>query len=96
MSGCSAASASRIVYSCAPGLTGTGCTEGDPCFRNASRGDYTLRGDSPCIDTGLNQPWMEGAADLGGNQRVRRGMARGTVDMGCFEYTSIPTMLFLR
>ena len=95
-SGCSAASASLIAYSCAPGLTGTGCTEGDPCFHNASRGDYTLRGDSPCIDTGLNRPWMEGAADLGGNQRVRRGMARGTVDMGCFEYTSIPTMLFLR
>ena len=95
-SGCSAASASLITYSCAPGLTGTGCTEGDPCFHNAARGDYTLRGLSPCIDTGLNRPWMEGAADLGGNPRVRRGVARGTVDMGCFENFTIPTMLFLR
>ncbi len=23
-------------------------------------------------------------------------LQKGTVDMGCFEYTSIPTMLFLR
>ena len=78
---CTAASASSITYCCAPGLAGTGCKAADPCFR----GDYTLGSLSPCIDAGLNRAWMDGATDLGGNPRIHRGSARGTVDMGCFE-----------
>jgi hypothetical protein len=91
--GCTAASASLITYSCAPGLTGTGCKAVDPCFR----GDYALRAESPCIDAGLNRTWMEGATDLDGNPRIRRGYARGTVDMGCFESNgAVGTILYFR
>ena len=95
--GCTAAAASSITYSCAPGLTGTGCKAEDPRFRGAARGNYTLRAQSPCIDAGLNRPWMEGAIDLDGNPRVRRGSARGTVDMGCFESNgAVGTVLYLK
>ncbi len=96
-SGVTAASASLVTYCCAPGLTGTGDIGEDPVFRNAAKGDYTLRGLSPCIDTGLNQSWMDGAADLSGAPRVHRGIARGTVDMGCFESPGLnATFLMLR
>ena len=91
-SGVTAVSASLVTYCCAPDLTGTGNIGEDPVFRNAAKGDYTLRGLSPCIDTGLNQSWMDGAGDLSGAPRVHRGIARGTVDLGCFE-SPAPTPL---
>jgi hypothetical protein len=49
-------------------------------------GNYHLRLDSPCIASGLNEDWMQGAADLDGNPRIWNG----TVDMGAYEYGSFP------
>ena len=37
---------------------------------------------SPCINAGLNQPWMNDAVDLEGGPRIMQGI----VDMGSFEY----------
>jgi hypothetical protein len=49
-------------------------------------GDYHLRPDSPCIDAGKNEDWMWEGVDLDGNPRI----LGGTVDMGAYEYGSIP------
>ena len=66
-------------------------------FRNAARGDYRVRKPSPCIDSGLNQAWMEDATDLAGNPRIHKGLARGIVDIGCYEnVNSGGTMLILQ
>lgn len=77
-------SVSCISHSCSgnAALAGeNGNIAGDPKFRNADRGDYTLQTSSPCIDAGENREWMDGATDLQGGARI----LRGTVDMGCFE-----------
>jgi hypothetical protein len=50
--------------------------------------DYRLKTTSPCIDSGLNQPWMWGALDLDGNNRIMKGISSPTVDMGAYEYGS--------
>ena len=40
---------------------------------------------------------MDGAGDLSGAPRIHRGIARGTVDMGCFESPGAnATFLMLR
>ncbi len=43
-----------------------------------------------CIDTGENQPWMQGATDRDGNPRIYYGLSSNTVDMGAYEYESWP------
>lgn len=54
----------------------------DPRFVNWQGGDFHLGGNSPCVNAGLNQPWMEGASDLEpGRKRIRYG----TVDIGAYE-----------
>ncbi len=56
----------------------------DPAFVDAAGGDFQLAADSPCVNAGLDQPWMADALDLAGNARI----AGGTVDMGAYEWTS--------
>ncbi len=63
---------------------------GDPLFRNPGsgsggtyvEGNYRLLSNSPCINRGRNEPWMESARDLSGNQRIWGGL----VDMGAYEF----------
>jgi len=50
--------------------------------------NYRLKATSPCIDAGKNQPWMWGALDLDGNNRIFFGGKSQTVDMGAYEYGS--------
>lgn len=64
----------------------------DPRFRRPAKGDYRLRGSSPCIDTGLNADWMKSAVDLKGDPRIRCGI----VDMGCYECPASGLMLMVR
>ncbi|MDP2896519.1 MAG: choice-of-anchor Q domain-containing protein [bacterium] len=52
--------------------------------------NYRLTGSSPCIDSGLNKAWMEQAIDLDGKPRVLLGTSSLTVDMGAYEYGSLP------
>ena len=54
----------------------------DPLFVDAANDDYRLATDSPCVNAGVNQPWMAGANDLAG---LRRVMA-GSVDIGAYEW----------
>jgi len=85
-------------YSCVEGWTegGEGNTAEDPKFADADGpddipdtyedNDYRLSDGSPCIDTGKNEDWMDGAVDLDGNPRILFGVSSATVDMGAYEY----------
>ena len=64
-------------------MVGPGNMMTDPCFIDASAGDYRLRLGSPCIDAGATG-YDIGAVDLSGGMRVRGG----GVDIGCFEFVS--------
>ena len=56
-------------------------TGAEPLFRNADRGDFRLRRNSPCVDNGTDDAWTEGDVDLLG---ARRKVGEH-VDIGCFE-----------
>jgi hypothetical protein len=80
---------STLNYSIRPvetGGGGVGNLGGDPLFVDAAHGDYRLRHDSPCINTGTNGAWTVGAVDLNGQARVYP--AGGRVDMGAYESVS--------
>jgi hypothetical protein len=71
-----------VEYSCSPSLTFTnGNMSYDPLFVNPNAGDYRLRTNSPCMDTGTNETWMAATTDLEGNPRILSHF----VDMGCHE-----------
>ncbi|MBN1674760.1 MAG: hypothetical protein JXR37_27190 [Kiritimatiellae bacterium] len=53
----------------------------DPLFVDTNAGNYWVQIGSPCVDAGVNQAWMWGAADLDGNSRI----LNGTVDIGAYE-----------
>jgi parallel beta-helix repeat protein len=87
------------TYSCIQGWTGGG--EGNIAPPSAGFVDpdgpdddpdtwgdnnYRLRGDSPCVDSGKNENWMAGAADLDGHPRILFGVSSATVDLGAYEY----------
>jgi hypothetical protein len=48
--------------------------------------DYRLSADSPCVDGGKNEGWMEHAVDLDGKLRISYGRGSLTVDMGAYEH----------
>jgi len=96
----------NLLHCCSPDLfhdpSGTGNITNSPGFiLNGSgygashvAGDYHLDKalPSPCINTGINQPWMS-LPDLDGNRRVRLN----TVDMGCYEYyPPVGTLMVVR
>jgi hypothetical protein len=73
-----------LAYSCAPPPgEGEGVVTNDPGFRNVASGDWRLRGDSLCVDRGINTAWMSNATDMAGEPRLFNGKA----DMGAFEFT---------
>ncbi len=53
----------------------------DPLITGLSQSDYRLKGNSPCLNAGLNISWMTSAHDLTGAPRINTG----TVDMGAYE-----------
>lgn len=71
-----------------------GNTAKDPKFKSVARGDYRLKGGSPCIDAGDNSRWdgVVDPVDLDGGPRIRRGI----VDMGCYEKDVMGLMLMVR
>lgn len=58
-------------------------TDGSGYGTNHVFGDYMLRPTSPCVDTGLNRPWMTGTLELAGTNRI----IDGTVNRGAYEAT---------
>ena len=75
-----------FAYSCTyPMPTGAGDAGGNtasaPGFRNPAAGDYHLTSQSPCVNSGTNEVWLNDTTDLDGGIRIRYGR----VDMGCYE-----------
>jgi hypothetical protein len=68
-----------------------GCISSDPLFVNGGT-DFMLSRASPCINAGINLPWMAGAVDLDGKPRIRSGL----VDMGAFEREMPSTVFIIR
>jgi hypothetical protein len=66
------------------GLDGYGNITNLPVLADYASGSYRLASDSPCINRGQNQSWMNGALDLDNHARID-GFS-GMVDMGCYEY----------
>jgi hypothetical protein len=83
------------------GWPGEGNIAGDPMFVDAENGDYRLRAESPCVDSGslravlrpevsvdgqeARLSWSAGE-DLSANPRI----SGDGVDMGAYEYQSVP------
>ncbi|MFO7535198.1 MAG: choice-of-anchor D domain-containing protein [Kiritimatiellia bacterium] len=65
----------------APPTVNHSCIGEDPGFEADG---YRLSADldSPCIDGGVNAPWMKSATDLAGNSRINNGK----VDIGAYEF----------
>ena len=81
------------TYSCAPELvSGVGNRPDDPRFKDAARGDYHLKSDSPCVRTGQVLDWMTLALDLAGAPRLNGRL----VDMGCYKALPIGSTLVIR
>lgn len=73
-------------YSCIdPAPAGTGNTALDPQFTDPVNRDYTIQ-PGPCVDSGLDQEWMDEAEDLAGNPRL----VGDAVDMGAYEFVPGP------
>lgn len=56
----------------------------NPQFVNTSTTNFRLQASSLCINAGTNLPWMNGAVDLDGRNRIDR--FSGRVDMGAYEF----------
>ncbi len=70
------------------GLTGSnGNISEDPGFASPGTGDYTLRPDSPCVDSGDNDAEGLSSRDGAGKVRISDGDCDGipVVDMGPYE-----------
>lgn len=66
---------------------GTGNIDLNPSFIDTTIGDYRLRSDSPCIDSGDNSS-VSTLFDIIGNPRITDGNddSSAIVDMGAYEY----------
>ena len=60
---------------------GLGNITNAPLFVDTNSANYRLSVNSPCLNTGTNRGWMDGAVDLDGRKRK----CYGTVDMGAYE-----------
>ncbi len=71
------------AYNCAPvALPGENNIILPPLFVDAAAGNFNLRADSPCRNTGMNHGWMAAARDLEGKPRVLESI----VERGAFEF----------
>ncbi|MCK5852784.1 hypothetical protein KAH27_07120 [bacterium] len=76
------------VYVCSSSqVAGEGNITNDPLFQCIMAGNYRLTTNSPCVNSGTNLPWMTGAEDLDGGQRI----INDRVDIGAYEYGSVST-----
>ncbi|PWU19001.1 MAG: hypothetical protein C5B50_07590 [Verrucomicrobia bacterium] len=73
----------------APDPGGAGDITQDPQFVGMASGNYHLAASSPCLGTGVVQPWMTGAHDLDGNPRT----TSNAVDMGAYQTPSARPLL---
>lgn len=83
-----------VGYTCTWPTTdmGAGAIDSEPLFMNPAAGNLRLRGNSPCVNRGTNEPWMLTGTDLDGGPRIHFG----TVDMGAYEHLPPGTIFMLR
>lgn len=62
---------------------GSGNLTNEPSFLNYVAGDLRLSDNSPCINAGQNQGWMDAGTDMAGTNRILYGI----VDMGAYEFS---------
>jgi len=62
----------------------SGNTTSSPAFADFQGRNYRLKRESPCINAGLNLPWMYSCTDLDGVSRIDK--FSGRADMGCYEF----------
>ena len=63
-----------------------------PGFKDAAKGDWTLRRSSVLVDVGVKADWMDSASDLAGHKRcLKRGLVSDDAlpDIGCYEFYTI-------
>ena len=63
-----------------------------PGFKDAAKGDWTLRRSSVLVDVGVKADWMDSACDIAGNKRcLKRGLVSDVSlqDTGCYEFYTI-------
>ncbi|MDD5677645.1 MAG: choice-of-anchor Q domain-containing protein [Kiritimatiellae bacterium] len=63
-------------------LSGAGNITNDPALMTSAAGPYRLSPDSPCINRGINDSWMNTSVDMDGHRRI----IERTVDIGAFEF----------
>lgn len=90
------------TYSCIQDWTegGEGNISGDPLFvdpdgpddnpRTYEDNNYRLLPDSPCVDSGESALLVPAGLDMDGNLRIAFGGQSLTVDMGAYEFNSVP------
>jgi hypothetical protein len=86
--------ATNNCSSTALGAYGPGNITASPQFVDYPNGDFRLSPTSPCINAGFNLPWMDGFRDL--DDRTRKDIFSGVVDMGCYEYLPRGVMFKVR
>lgn len=63
-----------------------------PGFKDAAKGDWTLRRSSVLVDVGVKANWMDSASDLAGHKRcLKRGLVSDDAlpDIGCYEFYTV-------
>jgi len=75
-----------------PDPGGAGNITQSPQFIDMANGNFHLAPISPCIGTGIVQPWMTGAQDLDGNPRT----TNGRVDMGAYQFQPLSILSITR
>lgn len=79
-----------IGWQASPDILGENNITNDPAFVAPLEGDFRLTRGSLCINSGVYQPWMNDAVDLGGHPRLDR--FNQLVDRGCYEYIESGSM----
>ena len=83
----------KFTSCAAPVAVGTDCVTADPLFRAAAKCDWRLKGNSPCVDKGQWDEWMDGSTTLGGQLRA---VPNKHPDIGCYERFIPGLMLLVR
>ncbi len=64
----------------------------DPQFVSMASNNFHLLKTSPCLNAGINLPWMAGGVDLDGNPRITERF----VDIGVYEGRSVGMLLMVQ
>ena len=83
-----------VVATVSGGTSANNLFNANPLFKNVAAGNFRLLEGSPAIDAGDNGAWggLTASSDLDGNARIKHAI----VDLGCYEYSGVPFVIFVR